>query len=109
MKDIRYFISESKQPKYTISFYVKGIGNDFRFTDDWKSEVEKEPVSKAEWYVVSDNSKWNFSEPEACVAWHGENSFWGTIVKHSEDPENAPKWATILKGGDLEIIKKKER
>ena len=76
-----------------------------RYSNNWEADVKQEPISKAEYWEVNDNTKWNFSEPEACVAWHGENSFWGTIVKNSEDPENAPKWSTILKGHDLEKIK----
>ena len=109
MKDIQSFIIEGKKPKYVIKFYVKGVGNDMRYSDNWQKDVSKEPISKAEYWEVNDNSKWNFSEPDACVAWHGENSFWGTIVKNSEDPENAPSWATIIKGRELEIIKNKEK
>ena len=109
MKQIVNFINESKKPKYVIKFYVKGVGNDMRYSDNWQKDVSKEPISKAEYWEVNDNSKWNFSEPDACIAWHGENSFWGTIVKNSEDPENAPSWATIIKGRDLESIKNKEK
>lgn len=109
MKHINEYINEEKKPKYVISYYVKGVGNDFIFTDNWQDETEKEPLTKAEWWVVSDNSKWNFSEPDACIAWHGEKSFWGTIVKNSEDPENAPKYSTILKGRNLEKVKRCEK
>ena len=109
MKNIVSKINESKNPKYVIRFYIKGVGNDMRYSDNWQKDVSKEPISKAEYWEVYDNSKWNFSEPDACVAWHGENSFWGTIVKNSEDPENAPKWATIIKGKNLESIKNKEK
>ena len=109
MKNIQEFINEDKKPKYVISYYVEGVGNDFIFTNNWESETKQEPLSKAEWWVVSDNNKWNFSEPDACVAWHGEKSFWGTIVKNSEDPENAPKYSTILKGRNLEKVKKCEK
>ena len=109
MKDIQSFIIEGKKPKYVIKFYVKGVGNDMHYSDNWQKDVSNEPISKAEYWEVCNNSKWNFSEPDACVAWHGENSFCGTIVKNSEDPKNAPKWATILKGRDLENIKNKEK
>jgi len=110
MKDIINKINEAKQPRYAIRFYVIGVGNEMIYTNNWEAEVKKEPISKAEYWEVNDNAKRNnFSEPEACVAWHGENSYWGTIVRDSEDPENAPKWATILKGRDLEKIKRCEK
>lgn len=108
MKNIISKINEGKQPRYIIRFYTKGVGNDIIYSDDWEHDVNREPITKAEYWEVDDNTKWNFSEPEACVAWHGENSYWGTIVKNSEDPDNAPKWATILKGRDLEYIKRKK-
>jgi hypothetical protein len=109
MKDIKIRINESKQPRYVIRFYVKGVGNDMRYSNNWQSDVDKEPISKAEYWEVNDNTKWNFSEPDACIAWHGKDSYWGSIVQNSEDPENAPKWATILKGRDLEKIKQCEK
>ena len=109
MKDIVTKINESKKPKYVIKFYIKGVGNDMKYSDNWQKDVSEEPISKAEYWEVNDNSKDNFSEPDACVAWHGKNSFWGTIVKNSENPENAPSWATIIKGRNLENIKSKEK
>lgn len=109
MKSINNYITEAKQPKYVIRFYVKDRGNDMRYSNNWEADVKQEPISKAEYWEVNDNTKWNFSEPEACVAWHGKDSFWGTIVHNSEDPENAPKWATILKGRDLERVKRCEK
>lgn len=109
MKSIHNYITEERQPRYVIRFYVKDRGNDMRYSNNWEADVKKEPISKAEYWEVNDNTKWNFSEPEACVAWHGKDSFWGTIVHNSEDPENAPKWATILKGRDLERVKRCEK
>lgn len=109
MKGLVEFINESKRPKYVIKFYVKGVGNDMRYSDNWQKDVAKEPISKAEYWDVSDNTKWNFSEPNACVAWHGKDSFWGTVVKDSENPENAPSWRTIIKGRDLDRIKSLEK
>ena len=109
MKDIKEYINETKGPKYLIKFYIKGKGNDMKYSNNWAAEIDKEPLSLADWWEVYDNLKWNFSEPDACVAWHGENSFWGTIIKNSENPDDAPSWATILKGRDLENIKKKEK
>jgi hypothetical protein len=109
MKNLNAYINETKGPKYLIKFYIKGKGNDMKYSNNWYAEIDKEPLSLADWWEVYDNLKWNFSEPDACVAWHGENSFWGTIIKNSENPDDAPSWATILKGRDLENIKKKEK
>lgn len=112
MKDIITKINESKGPKYLIKFYVKGKGNDMKYSNNWSAEIDKEPLSLADWWEVYDATKGNFSnfsEPEACIAWHGEDSYWGSIVKNSENPDDAPSWATILKGRDLENIKKKEK
>ena len=109
MKSIHNYITEERQPRYVIRFYVKDRGNDMRYSNNWEADVKKEPISDAEYWEVNDNTKWNFSEPEACVAWHGKDSFWGTIVHNSEDPDNAPKWATILKGRALERVKRCEK
>lgn len=109
MKNIAQKITEAKQPRYVIRFYIKGVGNDMRYSNNWEADVKQEPISKAEYWEVNDNTKWNFSGPEACVAWHGKDSYWGTIVRDSEDPDNAPKWATILKGRDLEKVKRCEK
>ena len=109
MKHLSNFINEAKQAKYVIKFYIEGVGNDMRYSDNWQRDVNREPISHARYWEVLDNSKWNFSEPDACVAWHGKDSFWGLAVKNSENPESAPKWATILKGRDLEHIKRVEK
>lgn len=111
MKNLNTYINETKGPKYLIKFYIKGKGNDMKYSNNWSAEIDKEPLSLADWWEVYDASKGNFSnfsEPNACIAWHGEG-FWGTIVKNSENPDDAPSWATILKGRDLENIKKKEK
>ena len=39
MKGLVEFINEAKQPKYVINFYVKGVGNDMRYSDNWKKDV----------------------------------------------------------------------
>ena len=112
MKDIVSKINENKGPKYLIKFYIKGNGQDMKYSNHWTAEIDKEPISLADWWEVYDATKGNFSNTvdiDACIAWHGEDSYWGTKVNYSENPDDAPSWATILKGRDLENIKKKEK
>ena len=48
MKDIKAFIiNEAKQPRYVIRFYIKGIGNEMRYSNNWEADVKQEPISKA--------------------------------------------------------------
>ena len=110
MKTIKNFINESKQPKYVIKFYVKGVGNDMRYSNNWTKDISETPISNAEYWEVLDFSKWNFSDYEALIAWHGEKSYWGTLVKYAEHPEDAPKWwNNHIKGRELEVIKNREK
>ena len=110
MKNIQEFINEEKKPKYVIKFYVKGVGNDIIYSNNWQNIIAKEPISKAEYWEVLDYSKWNFSEYDALIAWHGEDSYWGTLVKYAEHPEDAPKWwDNHIKDRNLNTIKNKEK
>lgn len=103
MQSITNYITEGKQ-RYCIDFFNKLWSK--KLTNDWKDAVSNEPISNADYWAVSDMKSNNFSEPEALVAWHGKNGYWANVYEVSKNPENAPKWANVFKGKDLEKIKK---
>jgi len=110
MKDINNYIIERKGSnfknfRYCISFSYKSGGWDKILTDDWKTEIRKEPLSSAEYWDVMDMHN-NFASPESLVAWHGKGGYWANVYEDSMDPENSPKWRTVYTGKDLEKIKK---
>ena len=107
MKTINNYISESStRSRYAIKFAENGKkGYNTIFSNDWQKDVDR----SWDWYEVYDMSKSNFSEPDAVIAWHGEDCSWAQIIKNSENPEEAPKWATILKSREIELLKKREK
>ena len=107
MKTINNYISESStRSRYAIKFAESGKkGYNTIFSNDWQNDVD----SSWDWYEVYDMSKSNFSEPDSVIAWHGEDSSWAQIIKNSENPDEAPKWSTILKPRQIESLKKREK
>ena len=83
MKDINNYIIERKGSnfknfRYCISFSYKSGGWDKILTDDWKTEIRKEPLSSAEYWDVMDMHN-NFASPESLVAWHGKGGYWANV------------------------------
>ena len=91
---------------YCISFSYKSGGWDKILTNDWESEINKEPVSNAEYWDVMSMNKGDFATPNSLIAWHGKGGYWANVYEDSIDPENSPKWRTVYTGKDLEKIKK---
>ena len=111
MKSINDFIQESSSAsfrnyKYCISFSCKSGGWDKILTNDWQSEISKDPVNSASYWDVMDMGGNNFATPDSLVAWHGKNGYWANVYDDSMDPDNSPKWRTVYTGKDLEKIKK---
>lgn len=104
MKRIVNYINEQKN-KYIIK-YITGGSKGELFTNNYKTE---KIFNDCDYCEVYDNNYSNFSELDSLVCFKGknENGFWYSIMKNSENPSNAPKWATILKKNDLEKLKEK--
>ena len=104
MKTISNYISESKD-RYVL-IYVKDGFKGMIHSDNYKNE---EIFNDSDYCEVYDNTKANFSELDSLICFKGkyDNGFWYGIMKNSENPENAPKWATILKKNDLQRLKQK--
>lgn len=68
-----------------------------------------EPDSDMTYWETVNMTNSDLSDIDALINWHGEGGYWSNVYNNSINPEKAPKDAKILKGRDLELLKKKRK
>lgn len=102
MKTLKDFINESTTNFKYIIKYEKNNKRESIHTNN-KNILN---IIKPDWYEIYDANSWNFSEVDSLIEFSGEDSYWYSIMKNSEDP-NAPKNSTILRKSELKELKSK--
>jgi len=100
-------IDEKRQPKFCIDYMTEDGYYDKMLTDDWKKSLQEIGGAKLHYWAVSRMESSNFSELDSLVAWHADDKgtgYWKNVHDNSTNPNDRPKWATILKPNELKKL-----